>query len=121
VAVARSAHGRRLSVREDRRRVGVMYHPRVPESQSLAGDLVATLNARGATAGLLNAWEEKGGLGSRLNDLDWLVVMGGDGTLVRVGRLAAEHGLPLIGVNFGRLGFLAELAPEEALSRIPEL
>jgi NAD+ kinase len=110
-----------LTVRPDRRRVGVLYHPRVEASQPLGHALVAALAERGAEPRLLNAWEEKGGLGGRLGDLDWLVVMGGDGTLVRVGRIAAEHGLPLIGVNFGRLGFLAELEPEAAVAKIPGL
>lgn len=109
------------NVAADRMRVGVLHHPRVPASRPLARELVAALAAAGAVPSLLNAWEEKGELGSRLPELDWLVVMGGDGTLVRVGRLAAGHGLPVIGVNFGRLGFLAEIAPEEALTRIPAL
>jgi NAD+ kinase len=109
------------NVATDRRRVGVLHHPRVPASLPLAEALVTTLAAAGAEASLLNAWEEKGDLGARLPSLDWLVVMGGDGTLVRVGRLAAQHGLPVIGVNFGRLGFLAELLPDEALARIPAL
>ncbi len=110
-----------MTVRADRRRVGVLYHPRVEASRPLAEELVALLAAHGAQASLLSAWEEKGGLGGRLTELDWLVVLGGDGSLVRVGRLAAEHGLPVIGVNFGRLGFLAEVSPAEALSRIPAL
>jgi NAD+ kinase len=110
-----------MTVRADRRRVGVLYHPRVEASRPLAEELVARLGAAGAEASLLSAWEEKGGLGGRLGDLDWLVVMGGDGSLVRVGRLAADHDLPVIGVNFGRLGFLAEIRPDEALSRIPAL
>jgi NAD+ kinase len=109
------------TVRDDRRRVAVLYHPRVDASQPLARELVAELVGRGAEATLLNAWEEKGGLSSRLGQLDWLVAMGGDGTLIRVGRLAAEYGLPLIGVNFGRLGFLAEVSPHEALAQIPAL
>jgi NAD+ kinase len=121
MAVGARVMARGLAVREDRRRVGVLYHPRVGPSQPLARRLVEALAEHGAEPQLFSAWEEKGGLGERLAGLGWLVVMGGDGTLVRVGRIAAEQGLPLIGVNFGRLGFLAELSPEEAVLRLPAL
>jgi NAD+ kinase len=52
---------------------------------------------------------------------DLLVGLGGDGTMLRAMRLAAEKATPLLGVNLGRLGFLAEIDVEElpaALSAI---
>jgi len=56
-----------------------------------------------------------------VEDLDLLVVLGGDGTLLRAARLAASAGVPLLGVDLGTLGFLAEVAPDqlpEALARV---
>jgi NAD+ kinase len=44
---------------------------------------------------------------------DALIVIGGDGTLLGAGRDFADSGLPLLGVNQGRLGFLADVAPDE--------
>jgi NAD+ kinase len=49
------------------------------------------------------------------------VSMGGDGTFLRVVRLAAAADVPVLGVNFGRLGYLPDLSPErvrEALIRV---
>jgi NAD+ kinase len=38
-----------------------------------------------------------------------LVTIGGDGTLLRAAQIAAPHGIPLFGINTGRLGFLTEI------------
>lgn len=46
--------------------------------------------------------------------LDLVVSIGGDGTLLRAARLAGEAGVPLLGVNVGRLGFLTEIRPQDA-------
>jgi len=43
--------------------------------------------------------------------LDVCVSIGGDGTMLRAAALVAQHGVPLLGVNAGRLGYLAEVEP----------
>lgn len=45
---------------------------------------------------------------------DMLLVLGGDGTMLRWARLAAPHATPVMGVNFGRYGFITEVHPEQA-------
>ncbi len=46
-------------------------------------------------------------------DLDILIILGGDGTLLHVAEEASQYGVPVVGVNLGNLGFLTEVAEEE--------
>lgn len=44
---------------------------------------------------------------------DCIIVLGGDGTILHAAKLAAERALPVLGINVGRLGFMAGLEPGE--------
>lgn len=46
-------------------------------------------------------------------DIDLLLTLGGDGTLLRGVRQVAGHGIPVLGVNLGRLGFLTSIRPPD--------
>ena len=47
---------------------------------------------------------------SLTNDMDAALVLGGDGTMLGVGRALQAHPLPLLGINFGKVGFLTEIS-----------
>ena len=49
----------------------------------------------------------------RRNDVDYLFSIGGDGTLLASVRLVAEVGIPVLGLNFGHLGFLTTVTPSD--------
>ena len=51
---------------------------------------------------------------------DMVVVLGGDGTILEAARRASTRGTPVLGVNLGRLGYMAELEPDE-LKRLGEV
>ena len=52
---------------------------------------------------------------------DLVIAVGGDGTMLYAAQQVAMHGTPLLGVNRGRLGFLADISPEDMLARIDEV
>ena len=52
---------------------------------------------------------------------DLVIVVGGDGTMLNAARMLCDHGVPLVGVNLGRLGFLADVSPCETREKIDEI
>ncbi len=98
------------------RKIGIIYNGLIGRALPLAEEIVTWLHARG-----LEAWlsTTDAYVGTRPADL--LVTLGGDGTILRAMRKAAPAGIPLFGINLGRVGFLTEATPgawEEALQRV---
>jgi NAD+ kinase len=50
-----------------------------------------------------------------------VLVLGGDGTILRAAELARDAGVPLLGVNLGRVGFLAEAEPQDLETTIEQV
>jgi NAD+ kinase len=54
-------------------------------------------------------------------DAEMILVLGGDGTLLNVARKLAGRPIPVMGINYGRLGFLADFTPEQFKPRFEEI
>lgn len=52
---------------------------------------------------------------------DMMIALGGDGTILVTARLVGEREIPILGVNLGKLGFLAEISPEEMDEALGEI
>lgn len=52
---------------------------------------------------------------------DFIVVLGGDGTILRVSRKAAIYSMPILGINLGTLGYLADVEKADAISAISKV
>jgi NAD+ kinase len=96
-------------------RVAVVTHGRLEQ----VGDGLARLQALTRSTGveLLVSPDEaaRHNLASNgdMSEAELVVVLGGDGTMLRALRQYLGTGVPVIGVNFGRVGFLSSLQPEE--------
>ncbi|MBI4529982.1 MAG: NAD(+)/NADH kinase [Candidatus Latescibacteria bacterium] len=56
-----------------------------------------------------------------LKQVDLLLAFGGDGTILRAAAFVGASEVPILGVNLGRLGFLAEVTPDELQDRVDRL
>lgn len=56
-----------------------------------------------------------------VKEVDMLIAVGGDGTMLHASKPAAEAGVPLLGVNRGRLGFLADVTPDKMLEMLGQI
>ena len=85
--------------------IGIFYN-RDQAEPSVADGLARSVQTAGHAAAVFSRLEEIGGV-------DRLIVLGGDGTILRVAKRASALGIPIFGVNFGTLGFLTEFEREE--------
>lgn len=87
-----------------------------PVAIDAAKETVSWLRAEGVEALVEPEAAELSGLPAldptRIGDCDLVVCLGGDGTLIRAAHLVSRQGTPLLGVNFGRFGFVCACPPD---------
>jgi NAD+ kinase len=95
------------------RRIGVFAHPLRPQSAPLAERIAAALRVRSIDVSLHIRWDDAS-VSDLIAGFDAMVAIGGDGAMLRAARAGAAAGVPVLGVNMGRLGFLTEVRdPDE--------
>ncbi len=102
------------------KRVGLLYHPYIPDSRELAQKLATFLQAHGVHTWMESSRESEPLLAQARNS-DLLITLGGDGTILRAARAALPVSPPILAINFGQLGFMTELLPEEATEALPKV
>lgn len=102
------------------RKIGVLYHPKVPATREKAGEIESFLISRGVSAWKCSSWDVKE-VESLLEGTGLIITVGGDGTILRAARIVSAWKIPITGINLGKLGFLTELDIDEALEKLPEI
>jgi len=91
----------------------VTAYPRMPEAFTVAEAMSAYLKEKGIDAPFGSLYDEDLRRRVRDHEFDLLIIAGGDGSVLRAGHLCAPIGLPILGVNLGRLGFLIQVDRDE--------
>jgi NAD+ kinase len=99
--------------------IGMLVHPENPAARETAGRIRERLDADA-----IPCWEESTRatevVEAKLAATRLLLVLGGDGSLMRAAQLTAPRDIPVVAVSLGRLGFLAELTPANAVDLLPQ-
>ncbi len=92
------------------RRAGILYQVKRPQVMELGQAVEAYLRSLGVETvrGAVATEDEL-----LCQQLDLFITIGGDGTILRAARCAAQWNTPLFGINMGRLGFLTECGPSD--------
>ncbi len=94
-------------------RIGILYRPYVERAQALAESIQSYLSRAGVATWLGSAWDDEDAA-RRLDGTDLVVGIGGDGSILHCARVTAAAGIPVLGVKLGQLGFITEVAEDDA-------
>ncbi len=107
--------------------VGLIVHQGRREAAAAARELSDWLTAGGHQVRMPPQEASTIGAGSGTDPtcftdgLDVVVTLGGDGSILRAVELIGESGVPILGVNYGRMGYVTEVSPEESHQAINRL
>ena len=106
------------------KRIGLLCHPRLLQSKRLAAEIERVLLDLDVVAWVASSLDDEQILSHALAHAlgtDCIITLGGDGTIIRAARIMAEARIPILGVNMGRVGFLAETEPKEIVGLLPTI
>ena len=89
--------------------IAVTAHPKLSDAIQEAQRIVASLEQDGLRASYCMLYDEELRQRMKSGEFDLLVALGGDGTMLRAGHLGGPSGVPILGINLGRFGFLMEI------------
>jgi NAD+ kinase len=102
------------------KKAGLLYRPRLPDASAWIARIERALRELGIATWVGVSWDEVDII-EHLSDLDLFITLGGDGTMLRAARIAAPHGIPILGIQLGHLGFMAEIGAEEIEEKLAQL
>jgi len=107
-------------LKKQKKNVAIVYRPRKKEAKDLATKIAKFLKTEGHTAfshpDQARITGAKAATPADLKNLDFVLVLGGDGTYLNAVRMVSKSPIPILGVNLGSLGFLTPTPKSKALA-----
>jgi NAD+ kinase len=106
------------------RRVGIVVHRTNRTAHETARAVIAWLQKRNVVVCLDTESAQRLELlaldcgPDAFSDVEFVLSLGGDGTILSAARLVAPHGIPILGVHMGRFGFIAEAHPSDLYTHL---
>lgn len=99
--------------------IAIFYQGRKQDTANFASELVPTLQQQGYIVHAIDIREEgQEQVNPSFKRCDLALVLGGDGTIVHAARLCSRLDIPIVGIDFGRVGFLTEIEPQTVSSEL---
>ncbi len=99
----------------------VAAHPQVKEGYQEAVKIAAFLKEHGFSTHHGSLSDEDLRRRVKKGEFDLFISLGGDGTMLRAGHLCGPLGIPILGINMGRFGFLMEIRQDQWQEVLPQL
>lgn len=120
---------RRIDINQILRQIGIAVNPLKHGAATLARELESWFISRGlcvivadqTSQSAVDETDTFSEIEIRAASADLLLVLGGDGTMLRWSRLTAPRGTPMFGINYGQYGFITEIHPDDALSAMQSI
>ena len=111
--------------------VGIVVHREKPEARAVALQVISWLQSRSPAGHIDVRLDLESALRIDLpalacpcgnwGEVEFIISLGGDGTILTAARSAAHAGIPILGVHMGRFGFIAETHPEDLYSHLEQI
>jgi NAD+ kinase len=102
------------------KKVGVFIAARWSGAKELLDSLRGALSEQVDEVWQTSSWDHSAAM-EKIEGTDLIICLGGDGSMLWAARAIVPHAVPILGVNMGRLGFLAEIGPKELMELLPRV
>src|SRR4030043_1153999 len=103
------------------RKIAIVGAQNLPDTEKESVAIASFLNKKGIETQHGFLYDEAIYRRVKQGEFDILIALGGDGTMLRAGHLGGPSGVPIIGINLGRFGFLTEIAQNQWEEFLPRM
>ena len=97
--------------------IGFVYKSQIPDAENLINKVVEVFKLDRKS--WVSTVDDIENITNKFESTSFIVVFGGDGTILKTAQVVAPFSVPMVGVNMGRVGFMTELKVDEVLDRLP--